>query len=175
MKIKLKDIPVQSVFEGKNWIVVPSETQDPENPLVEEATQFSGTDIGLFSAVAKFADGTQHPSVVTKAFQMDGEQIDTYVYTRMGWVNLMSGGVMRALSKYSGDIFPMDVYLANPSVDDKEIAGRINEHRQVFRESLPALKALKYDPFTTKTRRRFFGGAEAPAPAPGATKPPSTP
>jgi len=173
MKIKLKDLSVQTVFEGKNWVVVPSESQDPENPLVEEATTFTGTDIGLFSAVARFADGTQHPAVVTKAFQMDGEQIDTYVYTRMGWVNLMSPGVMRALSKYAGDIFPMDVYLANPWVDDKEVAGKIAEHRQVFREALPALKALKYDPFTTKTRRRFFGGAETPAPEP--TKPPSTP
>jgi len=85
----------------------------------------------------------------------------------------MSAGVMRALSKYSGDIFPMDVYLANPSVDDKEIAGKIAEHRRVFSEALPALKALKYDPFTTKTRRRFFGGAEAQPSE--STKPPSTP
>ena len=172
MKIKLKDISVHSVFEGKNWVVVQSETQDPENPLVDDATSFSPTDIGLFSAVARFCDGTQHPAVVMKSFQLDGEQIDTYVYTRMGWVNLMAAGVMRALSKYAGDIFPMDVYLANPSVDDKEIAGRINENRQVFREALPALKALKYDPFTTKTRRRFFGGAEAPAPE---RTPPATP
>ena len=164
MKTKLKDIPVHAVFEGKNWVILATETQDPENPLVDEATTFKNTDVGLFSALARFADGTQHPAIVSKAFQMDGEQIDTFVYTRMGWVNLMSPGVMRALSKYSGDIFPMDVYLANPWSDDKEIAGREAEHRQVFREALPALKALKYDPFTTKTRRRFFGGAEAPAP-----------
>jgi hypothetical protein len=172
MKIKLKDLSVQSVFEGKNWKVAPSESQDPENPLVEEATTFTKEDVGLFSAIARFADGTQHPAIVTKAFQMDGEQIDTYVYTRMGWINLMAAGVMRALSKYSGDIFPMDVYLANPWIDDPEVAGKIAEHRQVFREALPALKALKYDPFTTKTRRRFFGGAETPAPE---TMPPSTP
>jgi hypothetical protein len=114
----------------------------------------------LFSAVARFADGTQHPSIVTKSFQMDGEQIDTFVYTRMGWINLMANGVMRALSKYSGDIFPMDVYLANPSPEDKEIGEHRAEHAQVFREALPLLKTLKYDPFTTKTRRRFFGGAE---------------
>jgi hypothetical protein len=164
MKIKLKDISVQSVFEGKNWRVVPSETQDPENPLVEEASTFTKTDTGLFSAIARFADGTQHPAVVTKSFQMDGEQIDTFVYTRMGWINLMANGVMRALSKYSGDIFPMDVYLANASPDDVEIGDKKAEHAQVFREALPALKALKYDPFTTKTRRRFFGGAETPAP-----------
>lgn len=172
MKVKLKDIAVQSVFEGKNWLVLPSEAQDPENPVVEESTTFGNTDVGLFSAVARFADGTQHPAIVSKAFQLDGEQIDTFVYTRMGWVNLMAAGVMRALSKYSGDIFPMDVYLANPWANDKEIAGRIAEHRQVFREALPTLKALKYDPFTTKTRRRFFGGAETPAAEP---TPPATP
>ncbi|HKS16475.1 MAG TPA: hypothetical protein VJU16_04130 [Planctomycetota bacterium] len=172
MKIKLKDIPVQAVFDGKNWVVQQTETQDPENPLVDEATDFGPTDLGLFSAIARFSDGTQHPAVVLKSFQLDGEQIDTYVYTRMGWINLMAAGVMRALSKYAGDIFPMDVYLANPWVNDKEIAGKINEHRQVFRESLPALKALKYDPFTTKTRRRFFGGAETPAPE---TTPPAKP
>lgn len=171
MKIKLKDISVQAVLEGKNWLVQNTENQDPENPLVEEANTFGPTDIGLFSALARFADGTQHPAVVLKSFQMDGEQIDTYVYTRMGWINLMAAGVMRALSKYSGDIFPMDVYLANPWSEDKEIAGRQAEHRHVFREALPALKALKYDPFTTKTRRRFFGGAEAPAPE---TTPPTT-
>ena len=172
MKIKMKDIPVQSVFDGKNWVVQQTESQDPENPLVDEATQFGPADLGLFSAIARFSDGTQHPAVVLKSFQLDGEQIDTYVYTRMGWINLMAAGVMRALSKYAGDIFPMDVYLANPWVNDKEIAGKINEHRQVFREALPALKALKYDPFTTKTRRRFFGGAETPAPD---TTPPAKP
>jgi len=172
MKIKLKDISVQSVFEGKNWVVRQTESQDPENPLVEESTTFGNTDLGLFSALARFSDGTQHPAVVLKSFQLDGEQIDTYVYTRMGWINLMAAGVMRALSKYAGDIFPMDVYLANPWVEDKEIAGKINEHRQVFREALPTLKALKYDPFTTKTRRRFFGGAETPAPE---RTPPATP
>lgn len=172
MKIKLKDLPVSAVFEGKNWVVQQTESQDPENPLVEEATSFGPTDLGLFSGVARFCDGTQHPAVVLKSFQLDGEQIDTYVYTRMGWINLMAVGVMRALSKYAGDIFPMDVFLANPWVDDKEIGGKINEHRQAFREALPALKALKYDPFTTKTRRRFFGGAETPAPE---TTPPATP
>ena len=174
MKIKLKDIPVQAIFEGKNWVVIPSEAQDPENPLVDESSSFSGSDIGLFSAVARFADGTQHPAIVSKAFQLDGEQVDTFVYTRMGWVNLMAAGVMRALSKYSGDIFPMDVYLANPWAEDKELAGKLAEHRQVFREALPTLKALKYDPFTTKTRRRFFGGAETPAAAPESS-PPATP
>ena len=171
MKIKLKDISVSSVLDGKNWVVGQTENQDPENPLVEEANSFTPSDIGLFSAVARFCDGTLHPAVVLKSFQLDGEQIDTYVYTRMGWVNLMANGVMRALSKYANDIFPMDVYLANPWVDDKEVGGRINEHRQVFREALPALKALKYDPFTTKTRRRFFGGAEA---ATESTSPPTT-
>ncbi|HZN61457.1 MAG TPA: hypothetical protein VFC90_03535 [Planctomycetota bacterium] len=173
MRTRLKDLPVQAVFEGKNWVVQQVENQDPENPLVDEATDFGPSDLGLFSAIARFSDGSQHPAVVLKSFQLDGEQVDTYVYTRMGWVDLMSPGVMRALSKYSTDIFPLDVYLANPWVNDKEIAGKINEHRQVFREALPALKTLKYDPFTTKTRRRFFGGAEAAAPEP--TRPPSTP
>jgi hypothetical protein len=163
MKIRLRDISVQSVLEGKNWLIVPSEVQDPENPLVEESTIFSKTDNGVFSAVARFADGTQHPSLVSKSFQLDGEQTDTYVYTRMGWVNLMAQGVMRAVSKYSSDIFPLDVYLANPWGEDPEVGDKAAEHRQVFREALPGLKALKYDPFTTKTRRRFFGGAEAPA------------
>lgn len=164
MRIKLKDISMQSVLEGKNWVVGKSETQDPENPLVEESANFTQDDIGLFSAVARFCDGTQHPALVLKSFQLGGEQIDTFVYTRMGWVNLMANGIMRALSKYANDIFPMDVYLANPWVDDREVGEKINEHRQVFREALPGLKALKYDPFTTKTRRRFFGGAEESAP-----------
>ncbi|HEY3227237.1 MAG TPA: hypothetical protein VGK61_09625 [Planctomycetota bacterium] len=172
MRIKLKDISVSAVFEGKNWVIRSQESQDPENPLVEESASFGNQDTGLFSAVAKFCDGTQHPALVTKSFQMDGEQTDTYVYTRMGWINLMAAGVMRALSKYANDIFPMDVYLANPWVEDPEIGARRAEHQQVFREALPALKALKYDPFTTKTRRRFFGGAEAPAPE---TTPPTTP
>ena len=34
------------------------------------------------------------------------------------------------------------------------------------------IKALKYEPFTTKTRRRFFGGAEAPKES---ETPPATP
>lgn len=171
MKIKLKDIAVQSVFEGRNWVVVPIEAQDPENPLVEPADRFTKADTGFFSAVARFADGTQHPAIVSKAFQLDGEQVDTFVYTRMGWVNLMSAGVMRALSKYSNDIFPMDVYLANPWSEDKDIGDKAGEHRQVFKEALPTLKSLKYDPFTTKTRRRFFGGAETPAPEASPTPP----
>jgi hypothetical protein len=162
MRTKLRDVAVSAVYEGKNWIIRADDSQDPENPFVEESTTFTSKDLGLFSAVAKFSDGTLHPSLVSKSFQLDGEQIDTYVYTRMGWINLMAVGVMRALAKYAQDIFPMDVYLANPWVEDKELAGRLEEHRRVFREALPLIKALKYEPFTTKTRRRFFGGAEAP-------------
>src|SRR5262245_56193020 len=69
MRTRLKDLPVQAVFEGKNWVVEQVENQDSENPLVEEATEFGPSDLGLFSAIARFSDGSQHPAVVLKSFQ----------------------------------------------------------------------------------------------------------
>jgi hypothetical protein len=102
--------------------------------------------VGLFSSVAVFADMSRHPALVVKRFEDSTAQTDTFIYTRLGWMNLIAPGFMRAAGKYSHEVFPLDVFLANPWVDDQEVGDYAAEHRKKFREALPELKMKKYEP-----------------------------
>ncbi len=152
--MRLTEIPLSEVFEGRNWVVLYNETDDRNNPELTLAGEFGkSTPYGLFSAMARFADGSEHPSLAVKAILQGCEHTDTFVYTRMGWLNILADGFMRASSKYSHDVFPFDVFLAMPWKGDREIGANADAHRQTFRASLEKLRALRYDSFTG-TRRR---------------------
>lgn len=154
--MKLTEIPLTDMYAGKSWFVSFPEGGDPNNPEVQEEDHFAEGDLGLFSGILKFADGSNHPAVVLKTFEHAGAQIAIFIYTRMGWMNLESPGIMRVLGKYSHDMFPYDVYLANPADADQEIADK-DAHRRYFNESIEALKQIKYEPFGPTTKKRILG------------------
>ncbi len=155
--MKLTEIPLADVHEGKNFFVSFPEGGDPNNPEVQEESLFSKGDLGVFSGILKFADGSKHPALALKSFENDGAVIATFIFTRMGWMSLDATGIMRLLGKYSHDVFPYDLIVANPSEADLEIGAKADEHRAAFRESLDALKQLKYDPVGPTTRKRILG------------------
>ncbi|MBI4566500.1 MAG: hypothetical protein HY716_17615 [Planctomycetes bacterium] len=152
--MRLKEIPLSAVFEGTNWLIRRIQGEDRENPVVDETIQFAPSDEGLFSSVAYFADGSKFPALVVKVFEEEGGPSDTFVYTWLGWLNLMAPGFMRAAGKYSNEVFPMDVYLANPWVEDREIGDLAAPHRRKFREALPLLRTMKFE--QPKPRSRYY-------------------
>jgi len=62
--MKLTDIPLTDMHAGKSWFVSFPEGGDPNNPEVQEEDNFAEGDLGLFSAILKFADGSNHPALV---------------------------------------------------------------------------------------------------------------
>ena len=111
--MRLSEIRPEDVLAGKSWIMDASGDNESD-PLVTEAMGFTSEDVGLFSAVVKIADGSEHLSLVVKSFPQGGDDIDIYIHTKFGWMNIHADGFMRAMGKYSHDLFPFDYYLANP-------------------------------------------------------------
>lgn len=141
--MKLSDITVEEVLEGKSWVMLSTEDSDPE---VREAVGFTNEDLGLFSAVVKIADGTEHLGLVVKSFPQDGDDVDIYIYTRFGWMNIHTDGFLRAIGKYSHDLFPFDYHLANPwkgggALPEPE---QESDHQKVFRDT--AIRIRKMPP-----------------------------
>lgn len=134
--MKLKDIPVDDVLAGGNWILL---SGDPHlNPEVRETIGYNPKDVGLFSAVAKFADGSDHPALVVRSFAHDGEDMEIFVHTaKLGWLNLQEDGFHRAIGKYHNEVFPFDYFLANPwDGVGKAPSPELNSpHPRVFRET----------------------------------------
>ena len=70
------------VHAGKNWKALFVEGGDPNNPQMEETSEFSATDVGIFSGVLKFADGSRHPALILKTFEHDGGTVGSFVYNQ---------------------------------------------------------------------------------------------
>jgi hypothetical protein len=105
--MKLNEITAEDVLAGKVWIINPG--QDGEtNPSIMDAVGFTGEDLGLISAVVRIADGSEHLGLVVKSFPAGGDDVDIYIKTNFGWLNIHANGFMRALGKYSHEIFPFD-------------------------------------------------------------------
>ncbi|MBI2932525.1 MAG: hypothetical protein HYY16_12810 [Planctomycetes bacterium] len=152
--MRLTDVPLAELFAGKNWVVRYRQGEDRNNPEVAEvAGEFGRNDYGLFSSMARFADGSEHPALAVKAMAYGGEHTDTFIYTRMGWLNILAEGFTRAIGKYAHDVFPFDVFVAEPWKGDREIGTNADLHRQAFRNSLDRLKSLRYDSWTGTQRR----------------------
>ena len=100
------------------------------------------TDLGLFSAIVKFADRSEHPALVVRSFPQGAEDVDLYIHTRMGWLNIHTPGFMRAAGKYSHEIFPFDYHLANPWHGNPPILDKASQHRRLFQEAAARLKAV---------------------------------
>ena len=139
--MRLSDIAVSKVLEGANWKLL---QRNSENPLVGASEIFDAKDVGLFAAIIKMNDGSEHPALVAKDFSDGGIHTDTWVFTKGGWINLFADGFMRVIGRYHHDIFPFEIFIGQPWKGDLELAeqgaDRIDEHRRVFREAAGRLR-----------------------------------
>ena len=130
--MRLADIRVEDVLAGKNWVI---QRQDAEesNPLATEASEFGNADSGLFSALVRFGDGSVHPGLVVRSFAQGGHDVDLFVHTKFGWLNLHAGGFMRAVGKYSHEVFPFEYYLGSPwKSGERPLPDQHSPHVKIF-------------------------------------------
>ncbi len=133
--MKLSDIKVEEVLAGDCWVLEAAAEGDG-NPAVRKADEFSATDVALMSAIVRLADGTDVPSLVVKSFVQGGDDIDIYIHSKFGWMNIHTPGFMRAIGKYSHDIFPFDYFLARPWKGGRQPQpDGASPHAKIFRET----------------------------------------
>jgi hypothetical protein len=138
--MKLSEISAQDVLAGKSWIVKPGIEVDI-NAEIQDAIGFTNEDMGLLSAVVKLADGSEHAGLVVKSFPQGGDDVDIFMLTNFGWLNIHAQGFMRALGKYSHEIFPFDYFLANPWKGGKTPEpDKSSSHPKIFRDTAVRVK-----------------------------------
>lgn len=148
--MKLSDITPEDVLAGKCWVIEPGQSEQTD-PRLREVTLFTSEDIGLFSAVVKIADGSEHLALVVKSFPQGGDDIDIYMYTRFGWMNIHAPGFMRALGKYSHELFPFDYFLANPWKGGKRPEpDKTSPHTRIFRDTAVRIRQMPPPPAVRK-------------------------
>ena len=139
--MKLSDIKPEDVLAGKCWLLEPG--GEESNPNVRETIGYASEDVGLFAAVVKIADGSEHVGLVVKSFPQGGDDIDIFIHTKFGWMNIHSPGFMRALGKYSHDMFPFDYFLATPWKGGKQPEpDKASPHNKIFRETAVRIKGV---------------------------------
>ena len=137
--MRLSDIRVEEVQAGKNWRM---DSGEGAEALVSESAAFGPEDAGLFSAAVKFGDGSVHPGLVAKSFARGGDETDLFVHTKFGWLNLQANGFMRAVGKYSHEIFPFEYYFAAPwKAGKRPVEDRESPHRRLFSELMQGVKS----------------------------------
>lgn len=138
--MKLTEITAEDVLAGKLWIIPPGQETETV-PTVKEAIGFTGEDTGLISAVVRIADGSEHLGLVVKSFPQGGDDVDIYIKTNFGWLNIHANGFMRALGKYSHEIFPFDYFLSNPWKGGKmPEPDKGSSHPKIFRDTAVRIK-----------------------------------
>lgn len=138
--MKLSEISAADVLAGKSWIVKQG-TEVDVNAEVQDAIGFTNEDTGLLAAVVKLADGSEHAGLVVKSFPQGGDDVDIYMLTQFGWLNIHAQGFMRALGKYSHEIFPFDYFLANPWKGGKTPEpDKASSHPKIFRDTSVRVK-----------------------------------
>lgn len=152
--MNLSDIKPEDVLAGKCWLIEPG--GEDGNPKVKEAIGFVKDDVGLFSAVVKIADNSEHPALVVKSFPQGGDDIDIFIHTKCGWMNIHSPGFMRALGKYSHDLFPFDYFLANPWKGGKQPEpDKKSPHAKIFKETSVRIRQMPRPPGSSPPRREI--------------------
>ena len=137
--MNLKDITPNDVLAGGNWVVTAGDHH--ENPEIRETMGYEAKDVGLFSAVAKFADESEHPALVIRSFAEDGEDLEIFVSTKIGWLNLQVDGFHRAMGKYHNEVFPFDYFLGNPWQMGKPPGPEFNStHPKIFQDAVSRIR-----------------------------------
>jgi len=139
--MRLSDITVEQVLGGMCWLIDKDKLNDPDPP-VTETLGFSADDIGLISAIVKFADKSEHPALVVKSFPAGGDDIDIFIHAgKFGWMNIHADGFMRAVGKYSHELFPFDYFVANPWRGGRNPEpDTASPHSKIFRETAIRIK-----------------------------------
>jgi hypothetical protein len=133
--MKLSQVTREDVLEGKVWVLEPG-TEALTDPDIRPTDIFTQADTGLISAVVKIHDGSEHLGLVVKSFPQGGDDVDIFILTRYGWLNIHAPGFMRALGKYSHEIFPFDYFLASPWKGGKAPeVDRNSAHPKIFRDT----------------------------------------
>lgn len=136
--MKITDLKAEDIFAGTNWIL----KETTGNPEIFEAIGFTAEDIGLFSAIVRLADMSEHPALVVRSFPQGGEDVDVYVLTKFGWLSPQAPGFMRAIGKYSHEIFPFDWFLAEPWKGGKQpLMDKASPHVRIFKDAVARLKS----------------------------------
>ncbi len=139
--MNLSDITREDVLAGKCWIV--EEGGQDGNPKVRETDGFAPVDLGLVSAVVKIADGSEHLGLVVKSFPQGGDDVDIYIWTNFAWMNIHAPGFLRAIGKYSHDMFPFDYYLAKPWKGGRQPeVDHSSPHPKIFRDTAVRIKQV---------------------------------
>jgi hypothetical protein len=140
--MKLTDIKPEDVLDGKLWLIEPG-TESSGNPSLRPTDVFNPDDFGLFSAVVRIHDGSEHLALVVKSFAQNGDDLDLFIHTKAGWLNIHANGFMRALGKYSHEIFPFDYFLASPWKGGKAPEpDRNSTHPKVFRDTAVRIRQM---------------------------------
>jgi hypothetical protein len=75
-----------------------------------------------------------------KSFPQGGDDVDLFVYTKFGWLNIHANGFMRAVGKYSHEVFPFEYYLSSPwKGGPKPAPDHASPHKQLFAELAPKI------------------------------------
>ena len=140
--MKLNEIKPEDVLAGKLWVIEPG-SESSGNPTIRPSEIFTQEDFGLFSAVLRIHDGSEHLALVMKSFPQGGDDMDIFIHTKAGWLNIHAPGFMRALGKYSHEIFPFDYFLANPWKGGKAPEpDRNSAHPKIFRDTAVRIRQL---------------------------------
>ncbi len=138
--MKMKELRVADVLAGNNWILKRGDMVELDSELME-AIGFAPEDVGLFSSIVRFADGSDHPAVVVRSFAQGGDDVDIFILSQHGWMNIHTPGFLRALGKYSHEVFPFDYYLAAPwKQGQPPELDRESPHPEIFKEAAALLK-----------------------------------
>ena len=144
--MKISEIPLSKVLAGTNWSISMGDGAEGKDRLVRETDSFGPTDHGLFCAIMKMNDGSEHPAVIVKSFPEGGLHTETFVRTKVGWLDILEEGFMRAIERYPGDVFPYEIYIGRPWTGDKELAkegaSKVQAHMNNFDEAVERLKGL---------------------------------
>jgi hypothetical protein len=134
--MKLSEIKSEDVLQGKSWLLKSGAEGSDDDPEVSETVGFTQEDVGLFSAAVRIADGSEHLGLVVKSFPAGGDDVDIFIHTQYGWMNIHASGFMRALGKYSHEIFPFDYFLANPWKGGRQPEpDKASSHGKTFRDT----------------------------------------
>ena len=77
--MKLNEIKAEAVLAGKLWVIEPG-SESSGNPTIRPSEIFTQEDFGLFSAVLRIHDGSEHLALVMKSFPQGGDDMDIFIH-----------------------------------------------------------------------------------------------
>lgn len=130
--MKIRDITVRDIREGKNWrFLVPDDGNYVDLPMeewgpIQEAKEFVPQDHVLYSGITVYRDGRVKPIVCLKEVQYLDYGGDYCEYVNGGWQQL---GL-----RPNPNVQPSDTYIANPLEIDPSFDAPDHDFRKAHRD-----------------------------------------